>query len=224
LNSFANYLRNILHNSIPLAKSYVKNSFLLYNTLSGVKIPEKHIFLSLDVKSLFTNIPVELILEGISNKWQYIQNETKISKNEFIIAVQFILDSTYFTFENVIYKQIFGTPMGSPLSPILADIEMQDLEEKAISNLNLDFPFYYRYVDDILLLTSEDKVNTILNTFNNIHKRLQFTLELEKNRSINFLDLSLIIKNKELIIDCIKKKQVLGGICHIILNIHYATK
>jgi len=91
--------------------------------------------------------------------------------------------------------------MGSPLFPILADIVMQDLEEKAINNLDIDFPFYYRYVDDILLLTPDVKVNTILNTFNNIHKRLQFTVELEKNRSLNFLDLSLIVKNDELIID-----------------------
>jgi len=132
------------------------------------------------VKSLFTNIPVELILEGISNRWQYIQNETKISKKEFIIPVQFILNSTFFIFDNVIYKQIFDTPIGSPLSPILVDIVMQDLEEKAINNLNIDFPIYYRYVDDILLLTPDSKVNIILNTFNNIHKRLQFTVELEK--------------------------------------------
>jgi len=48
-------------------------------------------------------------------------------------------------------------------------------------------------------LTPYNKVNAILNTFNNIHKRLQFTVELEKNRSINFLNLSLIIKNDELI-------------------------
>jgi len=61
-------------------------------------------------------------------------------------------------------------------------------------------------VDDILLLTHESKVNTILNTFNNIHKRLQFTVELEENRSINFLDLSLIVKNDELIIDWYRKE------------------
>jgi len=210
LNSFANYLRKILHNSLPLAKSHVKNSFLLFNTLSGKKIPEKHVLLSLDVKSLFTNIPYELVIEGIRNRWHYIKNETKITETEFIIAIQFILNSTFFKFDNTIYKQIFGTPMGSPLSPILADIVMQDLEEKAIKNLDIEFPVYYRYVDDILLLTPECKVNTILNTFNSIHNRLQFTLELEKNRSINFLDLSLIVKNDELYIDWYRKETSSG--------------
>jgi len=75
-------------------------------------------------------------------------------------------------FTHPVYKQMLDTLMG--LSPILADIVMQDLEEKAIMNIDIDFPIYYRYVDDIVLFTSVDKMNTILNTFNNIHNRLQF--------------------------------------------------
>jgi len=75
------------------------------------------------------------------------------------MAVQLILNSIFFTFDNVIYKQIYGTSKGYLLSPILADIVMQDLEKKAINILGIDFPFYYRYVDDILLLTPDDKVN-----------------------------------------------------------------
>jgi len=75
--------------------------------------------------------------------------------------------------------------MRSPLSPILADIVMQDLEEKAIMNIDIDFPFYYRYVDDVVLLTPVDKVNTILNTFSGIqrltfsrHRRVVFGVSL----------------------------------------------
>jgi len=88
----------------------------------------------------------------------------------------------------------------------LADIVMQDLEEKALNNLNIDFPIYYRYVDDILMLVPEDKVHNIQNTFNKVHERLQFTVELEKNRTINFLDLSLIVMNNELVIDWYRKE------------------
>ena len=61
--------------------------------------------------------------------------EDSISKNEFIIAVRFILDSTFFAFNNRNYKQVFGTPMGSSL--IIADIVMQDLEEIAFKKLSV---------------------------------------------------------------------------------------
>jgi len=173
-------------------------------------VPDNHIMISLDVISLFTNIPHDLVIEGINNRWQFIEKETKISKTEFIASVQFILNSTYFTFDNITYKQIFGTPMGSPLSPILADIVMQDLELKAIKELNIRFPFYYRYVDDIVLLTPDNIVDDILNIFNNVHNRLQFTLEKEKNRTLNFLDLSLIVSDGILILDWYKKDTCSG--------------
>jgi len=141
--------------------------------------------LSLDVKSLFTNIPLELVMEAINSRWSYIKKVTKITKDEFIAAVQFIFDSTFFSFDNVIYRQIFGTPMRSPLSPMLADIVMQDLELKAMENLNFVIPVYYRYVDNILLIIPAEKVDIIVNSFSSIHSRLQFTVEYENNRSIS---------------------------------------
>jgi len=69
-----------------------------------------------------------------------------------------------------------------------------------MNKLNFEFSFYYRYVDDILLLTLSDEVDIILNTFNNIHNRLKFTIEYGNNRFISFLDLNLSIKNKILYI------------------------
>jgi len=157
---------------------------------------------------------MELIIDAINNRWLYIQKMTKITKKEFIIAMHFLLDFTFFSFDNIVYRQIFGTPMGSPLSPILADIVMQDLEERAISNLKFTLPFYYRYVDDILLLTSTDKVDTILDSFNNIHSRLQFTVEYENNRTISFLDLKLIVVNNTLYIDWYRKETCSGRYLH----------
>lgn len=69
-------------------------------------------------------------------------------KDEFLKALNLVLDSTYFQFENCFYKQKFG-PMGSPLSPILADLVLQDIEILALKEIGIILPFYFRYMDDI---------------------------------------------------------------------------
>ena len=52
---------------------------------------------------------------------------------------------------------------------------MQELEEIALSNLK-EYPFYYRYVDDILALSSEE-IDDTLTIFNSLYTRLQFTMD-----------------------------------------------
>jgi len=90
---------------------------------------------SLDVTSLFTNVPIDRALESIDSRWDSISNNTSILLSDFKMAVEFVLSSTFFTFNNICYKQIFGTPMGSPLSPVIADLVLQDLEMSAIKML-----------------------------------------------------------------------------------------
>jgi len=121
-----------------------------------------------------------------------IEKNTTIPFDEFASTINFILSSTYFTFNNVIYKQTFSTSMGSPLSSIIADVVLQNLERKALDSINLSLPFYYRY-DNIILPFK--KIIDILNTFNSFHNRLQFTIEYEHNRCLSFLDLKLNIIN-----------------------------
>jgi len=52
--------------------------------------------------------------------------------------------------------------MESPLSPIVADMIMQDLEEIAIGRLSVQLLFYFRYVDDIILVAPSKNINDIL--------------------------------------------------------------
>ena|SRR5436190_6044979 len=109
-------------------------------------------------------------------------------------ALRFVLNSTYFSFNNVCYRQTFGTPMGSLLSPVVADIVLCDLETRALSMLPMHLPVYVRYVDDIALTAPSSMFANILDTFNSFHPRLQFTMEEGVNNRLNFLDVSIIIK------------------------------
>jgi len=96
--------------------------------------------------------------------------------------------------------------MGSPLSPVIADIVMQELENTV---LRIRFPIYYRYVDDIVMTVPIDATTDILNAFNEYHPRLQFTLEVGGNR-INFLDTTIILEGNKIKFDWYHKPTFSG--------------
>jgi len=162
------------------------------------------------VISLFTNIPLDFAINSIINRWTLIKEKTHIPKDEFIDAVNLILSSTYFVFNKKIYKQTYGTPMGSPLSPIIANLVMQDLEEKTLRIINCDIPFYYRYVDDIILAAPYEKITEIVETFNDYHNRLQFTVEHDIGGSLSFMDLLLHVDNGKIALDWFHKDTFSG--------------
>ena len=61
-----------------------------------------------------------------------LQERTTIPVPHLVQLTELCVRSTYFSFQNRFYKQKDGAAMGSPLSPIIANLFMEDLEEKAI--------------------------------------------------------------------------------------------
>jgi len=160
--------------------------------LSNLYTPNDCWLVSFDVVSLFTNVPIDTVLEIIKEKWPYIEVHTNLPLSEFILSIKFVLESTFFYFNNYVYKQTFGTPIGSPVSPV-ADLILQSLESSILSDLMNKSIFYYRYVDDIALSVPFFQLNSLLEKFNSFHHRLKFTKEMigEGDR-LNFLDLTII--------------------------------
>ena len=86
--------------------------------------------------------------------------------------------------------------MGAPSSSILSEIYLQFLENTEALNI-LTKPGtegYFRYVDDILLIYNKHIIDIyeILNLFNSLSPNLKFSLEVETNNRLNYLDLTLI--------------------------------
>jgi len=209
LYSLANFLQDIITKNIPKTVSHIDNSFQLVKQLNEFTLESGFDLISLDAISLFTNIPVELAIESISNRWTHISSECNIPKKEFLAALQLIMDSTFFTFNNKFYRQNFGTPMGSPLSPIIANIVLQDLERKALDEFGIEVPFYYRYVDDIATAVHRTQQKRLLNIFNSFHPRIQFTMEIG-GTSLNFLDVTIINNDNRIEFDWFHKPTFSG--------------
>ncbi|XP_018367481.1 PREDICTED: uncharacterized protein LOC108763996 [Trachymyrmex cornetzi] len=210
------YLHKIINNSIQKSPSYIRNSVDLIDKLKNIKLESNSILVSLDVVSLFTNIPMDLATNSVVRRWEFISSETKITLEEFMIAFRLVLNSTVFIFNGKYYKQIFGTPMGSPLSPIVADMVMQDLEETALGLLPVRLSFYYQYVDDVILAAPSESIDDILCVFNSLHTRLQFTMEVGIDGKISFLDTLIIVEDCKLIFDGYRKATFSGRF----LNFH----
>ncbi|XP_037028013.1 uncharacterized protein LOC119068513 [Bradysia coprophila] len=157
-------------------------------------IPDGYVLVSLDVVSLFTNIPSELVYKAIDKRWFQIKKFTTLPKKEFLEGLKVVLENCTFSFNDIIYHQIFGSPMGSPVSPVVADLVMEMVEDEAFNKYKSRTPFYYRYVDDSCTSCPENKMEELLNTFNSINQHIQFTMEIESSNQIAFLD-TLVIRD-----------------------------
>ena len=108
---------------------------------------ENEIFLSLDVVSLFTMIP---IMEAI----KVIEDLTDLETSK-IIGI--CLKSTFFSFKGELYEQTCEVDMCSPLSPIIANLFMENFEQKALNSTNPKPEWLSRFVDDTFLIWAHGK-------------------------------------------------------------------
>lgn len=180
---------------------FVQDSFKFCNFINEFQLPAGYIIISLDARALFNNISLNTAKISITKHWDNISNFCKISLPEFMNAIEILYDTTVFSFTNNFYKQIQGMPMGSPVSPILAQYVMDDLVESCINNLSFNIPFLKKYVDDIILSIPQEGLNEILQVFNDYDDLIKFTIEEEDSDcSVPFLDTKIIRRKDNTII------------------------
>ena len=82
------------------------------------------------------------------------------------------------------YEQTDGTAIGSPVSPVVASIFMEHIEEQALASSPHPIRFY---VDDTCFLQNSS-VEEVQKHLNSVSPVIQFTVEQEAERQLPFLD------------------------------------
>ena len=85
--------------------------------------------------------------------------------NDIEIALNFYLNNTYFIFEGKFYQQIFGVPMGFPISVTTANLIMEHIEIKDINSFFSPPKLWSRCVDDTFVIITSDIVKKIFRSY-----------------------------------------------------------
>ena len=193
----------------------VKNSYTFANEIV-TNDNTNNIMCSFDVESLFTNIPLDEVIE-ICLKQLFPDPSTKFhnfSKNQFKYLLELSVKNTYFIFNGELYEQIDGVAMGSPLGPTLANIFLCYYESKWLQDCPHNYkPTYYRrYVDDtFLLFHNASQIPQFLDYMNQQHPNIRFTSETENNSQISFLDIT-IVKGQNSFDTSVYRKKIFTGL------------
>ena len=170
--------------SVNSTKSFIER-------LSEFKFSDNDQVVSLDVCSLFTNVPLDETIKLIADRVysQFSACVPPFEKKWFIKLLKFAT-SGIFMYKNKFYQQVDGVAMGSPLGPSLANFFLGHLERhNFFTNKNLNPKFYIRYVDDIFAVFDNSvSCEDFLNHINNQHKNIKFTIEKSIDNVLPFLD------------------------------------
>jgi hypothetical protein len=186
----AKYVSRILGPLLDGSEFVVRNSVNFVEILNELEILEDESMISFDVVSLFTSCPIDDTLgftkELLASNTDW-KSKTKLGDFEVLEIMEKCLRCTYFQWKGNFYQQTEGAAMGSPLSPIFANIFMDKLERSIVPNCS-GIRVWKRYVDDIWAIIKSRDLDSILYRLNSFHPSIQFTFEQEKNRNLAFLD------------------------------------
>jgi len=195
LSNIAKKTAQFLANTIPPSEYSIKNSKEFLTKIKHIDVNKDDLILSLDVVSLFTNIPISPFLNILENTIKKLPNFTTEQLNDIKSITHTLLLNNQFQFDYEYYKLKDGCPMGSSISPIIAEIFLSQFEIDYVKTYKYTPKFYCRYVDDVFMVWEHGEHNllTFIEYLNSCYPSINFKLELMCNNSINFLDINISI-------------------------------
>ncbi|CAH3042496.1 unnamed protein product [Porites lobata] len=186
----SSFVDSLLQPIAKSQKSYLKDTTDFINFIERRNLPGDVFLVSLDVTSLYTNIPQEEGINTVCKAYQTFYGEnTPIPTQSLRRILKLILQENSFEFNGKNYLQTHGTAMGTKMAVAFANIFMSAVETE-ILNLSKTKPLEWkRYIDDIFSLWKTDRkeIDEFIALANRHHLSIKFTAEIS-DKEINFLD------------------------------------
>lgn len=200
------YFTNVISEIFNENGFHILRSTDIIDKLNNVTIDADDILASFDVVSMFTNIPINLMLDIISKRNNILFEHFHIKFELFADIFIFLLkECAVFMYDKRCFKQKDSLAMGSPLSPILAKILMNEIMNSIIPDI-ITPKFAALYVDDSLWILKKEEVDVVMENLNKYNPRIKFTIEKEVDGCINFLNLTIKrTKNSKLLMNWYRK-------------------
>ena len=148
---------------------------------------------------MFTTVPVARTISIMVDHLQKKNIPTPVVA-EFKDLLSHCTEKNLCVFQGSVYKFPDGLPMGDPLSMLMADVFMDNLESEILcSSPHASYVrFWKRYVDDIICIFngSLSDAQSLLEDLNRFDPGFEFTLEVGGNR-LNYLDLSISLVEED---------------------------
>jgi Reverse transcriptase (RNA-dependent DNA polymerase) len=229
VHPLAKYLVRILNPLQETIQSSVANSKQFVRRIRPLVTTDSTVMVSFDVTSLFTSVPVaealitlRKFLEADAN----LNSRTSLNIEQIMELTSFCVNNTVFQYGEEYYSQIEGMAMGSPLSPILCNLFMADLEQEALNAAPYKPAIWLRYVDDTFILWehSTEKLHEFLEHLNSQNQAIKFTMEVEEDSVLPFLDVKVTRTGNSLSTSVYRKKTHTDRYLHFQSNHPVKTK
>ena len=128
------------------------------------------VMVSFDIKSLFTKVPVEEALQVIQQKLEEdetLGDRTALTPDQVTKLLELCIKTTYF-FRGEFYMQTDRAAMGSPVSPVVANIYMEMFEELALRTAPHASRIWKRYVNDTFCAMKREHTGLLLEHINSL--------------------------------------------------------
>ncbi|XP_023221186.1 uncharacterized protein LOC111622945 [Centruroides sculpturatus] len=130
----------------------INNSLQLIEDLKNISLMDDEYMTVLDFKSMYPSIKLSPCFCALRDfLFANVENATH-HHNQILELAHLVCYTSFFEFENKLYLQGRGVPMGSPTSAILCELVLRQLENKILPEFQHLIILYARYVDDIFIL------------------------------------------------------------------------